>query len=132
MATIGLAVSIISFLLFFGFLEAIVKSPFLCFVFSVAAVAAMAATAVGYGNSYKISKNNIRTLRDRLKMFTSFILNFLILLVTYHVFFDQPGLKPLIFSLTYLFVVIFICWLAGFLTIKVKMRKARSKNAGTP
>ncbi|NLA43451.1 hypothetical protein GX865_04895 [Candidatus Saccharibacteria bacterium] len=132
MATVGLTASIITFLLFFVFLEAIVKSPFFCVVFSVAAAATMAVTEVGYGKSYKTSKNNIRTLRDRLKMFSSLVLNFLILLVIYHVFFDQPGLKSLIFSLPYLFVVTFICWFAGFLTIKVKMRKAHRKNAETP
>jgi len=129
MAITGLLISILSFLLYFGFLGTVLKNWFLCLVLTLAALAGIGLTAVGYDKSYKISKNSIRTLKDRLKLLTSCFMSLLVVFFSYNIFFKPSSVSALIIALPYILVVMFIVWLSGFLFIKLKMKIAARKDS---
>lgn len=127
MTVIGLIVSILSFIFFFLFLDLTINNTILCFVFSAVSVIGMLLAASGYDKSYKSSKKSVRTLKDKFRMITAVFINLLVLLVCYHALFRREDLRPLIYSLPYIFAVMAVVWFAGFITILIRIIIAKKK-----
>ncbi|MGI5971111.1 MAG: hypothetical protein ACOX7P_05230 [Oscillospiraceae bacterium] len=121
MALAGLIVSIMVFLMFFIFLNAATGSVLLCVLFAAAAIAGIVITGLGYDRSYKAGPRSIKAQKDKLKLMTSCLLDFLIVLVAYNIVFRRPGIASLFYSLPYIFIVLAFLWLVGFLTIRLKI-----------
>lgn len=128
MLVAGLIISIVNFLLFFLFFETVVMSKVLCFVFTVIVLVSSWFTISGYNKSCKTSKNSKKILSDRLKLFTAGILDSMVLVVVYHVFFNRrKELMALRYALPYVIPVMFFLWLVFFIIIRYKMKKCRER-----
>ena len=128
MAVAGLILCLVSFVLFLVSLGAVLKSGFLCLVFALAVIVGFGLTIAGYQKSYKINKNSIQLLKDRLKLMSNGFLTFPLLFLDYYIFFRKPGTASLIFLFPGIMIVIFICWIAAFLTIRRKIKAAARAN----